>query len=222
VAAISEQALSRYFEFRGALEAVGVLRREIGLPRTLRTLMALEYRHLRGEPWAGLPEAGTEKERISRRQMGQVVILYRLLKEQIGPSRALEVARKVVKSSAIEFLSHVLPALHRKDYEGLSAEDRAAKAAELSQRIANAEADVEVVGLERVDFTVRKCWFVELSRQAEAPELAGLFCAGDEGFFETRQPEIRFTRTLTLAQNQGCCDMKLHWIEGVSPHADHP
>ncbi|MEW6775007.1 MAG: L-2-amino-thiazoline-4-carboxylic acid hydrolase [Bdellovibrionota bacterium] len=212
----SEETLSRYFEFRGALEAVRVLRREIGFAHLVPLLVRLEAHHLRGEPFKKFPEPSCEKERLSRRQVGQAILLYQLLKGRYGQEQALAIARKVVKASAIEFLSHLLPPLRRTDYETASHAERDLEGQKLAHRVVNAEADVAVVGMERVDFTVKKCWFVELTRAAGVPEMAGLFCAGDEGYFETRQPEIRYERTTTLAQGGPCCDMKLHWIEPAS------
>jgi hypothetical protein len=154
-----------------------------------------------------------EKERLSRRQVGQVIILYKLLRDRYGEDRARAIARQLVKSVAIEFLQHALPRLHRPDYVPLSEAERTAKASEIIRPIVNAEAEIVVVGLERVDFTVTRCWFYELTTRAGVPELATMFCAGDEGYFENHQPEIRLSRTMTLAEGGRCCDFQFHWIE---------
>lgn len=213
MAMLSESTINRYFEFRGAIEAVRLLRREIGVRALLPMLVKLEARHLRGEPFHDVGEPVDEKERLSRRQVGQVILLYQLLKEKVGEERAFEIARKLVKAVAIEFLAHALPTLRRAEYVHLDQAARDAKAAEIVRPIVNAESDIAVVGLERVDFTVTKCWFHELTVRAGVPELARMFCAGDEGYFETHQPEIRYTRTTTLAEGGPCCDFKFHWIE---------
>lgn len=213
MAMLSESTINRYFEFRGAIEAVRILRREIGLRALIPMLARLETRHLRGEPFRELGEPSCEKERLSRRQVGQVIILYQLLKEKYGHERAYEIARKLVKNVAIEFLQHALPTLRRSEYEHLDQQARDAKAAEITRPIVNAESEIAVVDLERVDFTVNKCWFFELTTRAGVPELAPMFCAGDEGYFENHQPEIRFSRTTTLAEGGACCDFKFHWID---------
>ena len=209
---LSEATMSRYFEFRGAIEAVRLLRREIGVRALVPMLIKLEARTLRSEPFADLPLPESEKEKLSRRQVGQVIILYRLLRERYGEQRAREIARQLVKSVAIEFLQHAIPTLRRSDYVPLSDVERMAKAGEIVRPIVNAEAQIEVVALERVDFTVTKCWFYDLTTRAGVPELATMFCAGDEGYFENHQPEIRFARTTTLAEGGPCCDFKFHWI----------
>ena len=66
-------------------------------------------------------------------------------------------------------------------------------------------------GNERLDWTIRRCRFVELLDAIGEREMATLFCEGDKVFFDTRQPDVRLERPETLAGGGGCCDFKFYF-----------
>lgn len=192
-----ERALARA-ERRGARLAARLLWRSLGAFGFFRTLGRLVWSKAKREPFRELGPPEDERERLSRRQTRDIIILFRALRAEVGSERALELCRELVVRAGLTFLDEMIPASIPDDAEAL--------ATELAGQFFNAEGDVEIEGDRVLKFNVRRCRFVEIFARVGHSELAPLFCAVDSAFFESGRRPIRLGRTKTLARGGSECD----------------
>lgn len=197
----------------GSIErtALGVLRRRLGLRRSLTVGLRTQRRVARGEPFDRMPPADDARERASRAQAGAAVVLYEELRAVVHEAEALSITAEVVEESAVVFLQRTLGPLRRADLEPLSDDARRAFVEERGARFPNATPEWEEISADRVRFAVHRCRLVELVRQVGHPELAPLFCQGDARFFGTQQPDVRLERPTTLASGGDRCAFTLRF-----------
>jgi hypothetical protein len=193
---------------RGAL---GVLASELGWRKALWVGFQIERALGRGEPFGGLPAATDPREQGSRAQAGPAIVMYRVLRESVGPERALQITARVVEEGAVIFLRMSLGTLRRAEIAALDEGGRRRFTEDRASRFPNAELVWNKVSAERVSFTVTRCRLVELVRGAGHPELARLFCAGDARYFGNVEPGVRLVRPTTLAEGGPHCDFTLEW-----------
>jgi len=178
------------------------LRRRLGTAGMLRVLASVAWARMQGEPWKPLGPAptGDERDRISRRQIGDVVLLDRAVTALAGADVAREIAREAILAGALPFLDALIPSLPAV---------RLAEAAEaLTRCFFNAEGRTLQAGDDSFRFEVSRCRFVELLGRVGAAHLAPLFCEADRAFFDSRSRPIRLTRTRTLADGAASCDFQ--------------
>lgn len=147
-----------------------------------------------------------ERDRLSRRQCGPAVLLYRTLLEETTMERARAITREAVIAGAMPFLDVMIPPL--------SVSELAAQAPELARRFFNAEGEAQVVDDgTAVTFDVYRCRFVELLSAAGASELTSLFCEVDRMFFDGKRRPVAMYRRLTLAGGDERCDFRFEAID---------
>jgi predicted ArsR family transcriptional regulator len=191
------EALSR--AEREAAHSVGtLLRRRLGTTGMLRVLGAVAWGRVQGEPWRSLGPACDERDRLSRRQIGDLVLLDRAVTALAGAEVAREIAREAVLAGALPFLDALIPPLSA---------TRLAEAAEaLTRCFFNAEGSTAQTGHDTFRFEVARCRFVELLGRVGAAHLAPLFCEADRAFFDSGARPLALRRSRTLADGAPTCD----------------
>lgn len=192
-----EAALARG-ERHAALTLLSLLRRHLGVARAALLLGRLLAHKARGEPFAHLGKPTDQRDRLSRRQCADVILLDRLLTPALGPEQTRAILRQIVVEGGVRFLDQMVP--------DLSPEQLRDQASSLAGRFFNAEGTVRA-GDDGVSFDVSRCRFVELTRAADASHLAPLFCEVDASFFGQHRP-IKLERTRTLASDGKPCDFR--------------
>lgn len=192
----------RRAQLGAAIDVLRPMTRRLGVVATTRVLGHVIGARLRGEPFAHLAPPADDRERKTRAQATDVILLDRAVSAVTGdPHLALSISRDAVFAGGQRFLSAMIPALPR---HGLGQ-----FATELAGRFFNAEGETATdADGESFSFTVRRCLFVELLAAANASHLAPLFCAVDEVYFARPDQPLKLTRTKTLATGGDCCDFR--------------
>ena len=185
--------------------ALSSLYQELGLKLMLITIIKLSWSKLKGEPFQDLPLAQNRKERLSREQLGPVIIIYRILLMYLNPQEALKITTKVVETSGRAFLKVVLKDLDLNELTQLSEKEQKNYLTNLLDAVPNSIFTIHIVDQSTVHFTVTDCLFVQLCHQLELPQLAPLFCAVDKAFFQKDVTNISFERETTIAEGGHTC-----------------
>lgn len=193
--------------------AAPILLREIGVLDALRVGRRIRRRERAGEPFAALPGPADERERLSREQIGPAVLLYQELARVAGSERALAITEEVVVEAAVIFLTRTIGPLRRSDIEGMSEDEKEVFAKERGERFFNATVDWKRIATDRVEFDVVACQFPRLCRELGVPELAPVFCRGDERFFGGIEPDVRLERSQTIAGGASHCPFTIRFAE---------
>ena len=194
-----ESAIERG-ERAAASATVRKLRRELGLWRTARVLGRVAVGRARGAPFAELGPASDDRDRLSRRQCGPAVLLYRALLRETTQPHALELTRASVRAGALPFLERMIPPL--------SLEHFAREGPALARRFFNAEGEARLVDSRTLAFDVQRCRFVELLAAAGAAELSPLMCEVDGEFFDGHRRPVTLRRRHTIAGGDAVCDFR--------------
>lgn len=183
------------------------LRADLGAWKSTRVLARVLWSKLCGAPFAGLGEPEDERDRLSRRQCGDVVLLYRAISAVSGDEElALSICSDAVVAGGLPFLDAMIPPLPETKL--------GAFAREVAGRFFNAEGDAEADDARRTfSLTVRRCRFVDLLTAVGEPQLMPLFCAVDDAFFGEGHRPVRLERTQTLASGGPCCDFRFSVVE---------
>jgi len=176
------------------------LRSHVGVFGALGVLASVAGAKLRGEPFRRLGPAVDERDRLSRRQCGDLVLLDRALRARGQSDAAAAVTREAVLQGAIPFLDALLPPLDDDPTE----EDMVA----LAETFFNAEGKGRKLAEGSFAFDVRRCRFVELLQAVEAEHLMTLFCEADEVYFDGQRRPITLRRKGTLARGAEVCDFR--------------
>ncbi|MCA9718201.1 MAG: L-2-amino-thiazoline-4-carboxylic acid hydrolase [Myxococcales bacterium] len=183
---------------RAAARAVlAGLRRELGVLGATRALLRVAADRLRGRPFAGLGPPRDERDRLSRRQCGDLVLLDRAVRALGDAAAAERVTRAAVLAGAVPFLDAMIPDVPV---------DRLRELAErLSSRFFNAEGETRIEGARAFVFEVRRCRFVELLAAVDAAHLTPLFCEADNAFFGGGHRPVTLRRETTIAGGAPTC-----------------
>jgi len=174
--------------------------RELGVAKTARVLGHMVFARARGEPFGVLGPPVDERDRLSRAQARDLVLLDRAAARVADPDTALRVARKATLVGGTAFLDRMIPPLP---------EGRAAEAArQRADRFFNAEGEARSRGDDAFSFTVTRCRFVELLGAVGSPHLAPLFCEVDAHYFSRSDQPVQLRRTKTLATGGDACDFE--------------
>lgn len=205
--------------------AAPILVRELGVLGALRIGRAIRRLERTGAPFAELPAAESEQERLSREQIGPAILLYLVLRERFDQARALAITEEIVVEAACVFLRQSIGSLRRAELEALDEDGKQAFVKERGERFFNATVTWDEIGTERVRFTVTHCRFPPLCAAAGVPELAPVFCKGDARFFGTVEPDVELIRPHTIAGGATTCPFTLQWATRTAPSTsatDHP
>ena len=176
------------------------LRRRFGILGSAAILARVALARALGEPFASLGPPSDERDRLSRRQCGPVVLLARAIERRHGDAVAMEVAREVVLTGGVAFLGVMIPSLDPRGFRRF--------AHELTGLFFNATGTGAFAGDGTFRFEVTRCRFVELLRAVGASHLAPLFCETDLEFFDGKRRLALVERTQTLAGGAERCDFR--------------
>lgn len=200
-------------KIKTSASALSIMWSLLGRMTTMTVLIDMARRQLVGEPWKGMPPAEDEKERASREQAGQAVLLYRALKRRYGRDHALKVTGKIILDGSLIFLQSRVPLIKPDLLRKMDSDQQKDFLVNITDRFFNADAGSMEVTDSSFRYRITRCRFPELLAKAGHEELAPLFCAGDKVFFENSQPYIKFDRPVTLAENQEPCDFRFELSE---------
>lgn len=200
------------FEIRNGLQSVAFLWRNLGVTMAVKVMAEVAAAQTRGDPWRHLPPPADDKERLSRKQVGPAIVLYKALRKRVGPEKALALTREVILGASILFLSYQVPRLKKQEVLVLKQEERVQLLSEIIERFPNTDiGEVIMEGDEVFGYDVTNCRFPNLCQSAGAPEIAPLLCEGDKIFFAEKQPDIKLLRTTTIAAGGEICDFRFTW-----------
>ena len=187
---------------KGERAAVGVtfgaLYSNFGFFGMLGVLWRVAIAKMRGEPFAALGPAVDERDRLSRRQVGDLVLLDRAIRSKHSDEKALAVCRSLTLAGGVIFLDAIVPHV---------APDKLGEmAGKLIDEFFNAEGRATMVDAETLRFDVTRCRFVDLLSQVDALHLVKLFCEVDSGFFDGKRRPVLLHRTQTLATGGTHCN----------------
>lgn len=174
----------------------------------LAVLGDVAMQKLHREPFGALGKPVDERDVLSRRQVGDLVLLDRALQRRMPGSDALALSRELVQFGGVIFLEGVVPRL------GVG--ELGAKAAQLVSEFFNAEGESELRDEKTFTFNVSRCRFVDLLSQVNASHLVPLFCEVDGSFFDGKRRPILLSRKSTLATGGSHCDFVFHSTEDSS------
>ena len=187
---------------KGERAAIGVtfkaLGSNFGFFGTLGILGRIAGAKLRGEPFASLGPAVDERDRLSRRQVGDLVLLDRAIRSKYGGEKALAVCRTLTLAGGVIFLDSIVPSV--------TPDKLGEMAGKLIDEFFNAEGKATMLDKETLRFNVTRCRFVDLLGQVDAAHLVPLFCEVDSGFFDGKRRPVLLHRTQTLATGGTHCD----------------
>lgn len=201
---------------RGERKAASViwsaLKKELGFGPAIAVFWDILKQKGKGEPFARLGPAADERDRLSRRQCGDLVLLDRALRRRGHDELALTVARKAVLEGGVPFLDALLP--------NFEADPTEAEVQRLAASFFNAEGEARQDGAGRFAFDVHRCRFVELLTAVDATHLMRFFCEADDVFFDGKRRPILLRRSGTLARGASSCDFRFSRIDsGDEPSA---
>jgi hypothetical protein len=128
------------------------LRRALPVQQALAVLWDVMRMQVRGEPFSHLGHPEDERDRLSRRQIGPAILLYRSLRMRVDPDQALALTREVVLSSGVVFLEALLADVDPR--EAAPTEDPKRKLESLAERFFNAEGELVLLGERSASFDV--------------------------------------------------------------------
>jgi len=204
---------------RDELVGARALAAEVGFWQAAKLAVWIERQRRRGEPFAHLPAAANERERLSRQQASGAVLLYRALQHAAVPD-PLATTQRVMAGAGASFMHSQLGPMTPRRLATLSAEGLR----ELGNRFVNATMRWDEVGQDHVRFTVTSCTFPALCVAAGHPELAPLFCAVDDAYFGAIEKGVRLDRPQTIARGHTSCAFHLYRVDkaGQGERADRP
>ena len=195
----------------GALYAVRLLVREIGLTAALKVFGGVAADQAKGEPWRKLGPAPDRNDALSRRQIGGAVILERRLRCAVSAEKARALVGEVVKYASVEFLKRSIPALNKHELISMPPEKRDSFLTGIKDKFFNSEAELSLNGDESLDLRITRCRFVELLAAIGEADMAPVFCEGDGEFFAAHQDGIILERPEKLSTGGKICDFRFRW-----------
>lgn len=172
---------------------------QLGLARSAAVLARLAWWRVRGEPWSQLGPIEDERDRLSRAQAGDLVLLDRAMRAIGEGEAAMRICGEAVSVGGVRFLGDMLGTLPTTNLGEF--------AQRMASRFFNAEGETRILdGDTAFELTVTRCRFVDLLAAVDASHLAPLFCAADSAYFDDASRPIQLRRTQTLATGGDCCD----------------
>ena len=203
------QATDPVIQLKSSAAGAAILYRRLGLSDFLKVTTSLLREQLRGEPWKMMPPPADEKEKITRAEIRDAVILYRILKKLKGKEAALQIIGEIVNKAAILLFDYLLDPINLEDLVALEPEEQYNFITRNLNRFPNAVTTIEAVSPEKVQFTVTRCHMAEICSTIGLEELAPLFCSADKDYFES-SVGVNFRRENTIAEKAETCDFMLY------------
>ncbi|MFX0102791.1 MAG: L-2-amino-thiazoline-4-carboxylic acid hydrolase [Candidatus Hodarchaeota archaeon] len=195
-----------FVKLKMSLAAIGALRKELGFKQTLSVISTFLKMKRRGEPFKGFEPPGNSKDRGSRDQLGDAILVYRALLDRLPREEAERITREVILAGAMAFLRGTVPVLRREEILSKTKEEQEALLTSIIEKFPNP--DWEIVETTETSFFYRitRCRFPEMLEKLGHPELSNAFCAADELYFNEYQSDIDLERTTMIGAGDKCCD----------------
>ena len=208
--------LVRFDLTTGLPTALSVLRRHLGVGRTLRVILAYLVRSLR-DPLRDVSTAGwpRRRERLVRHQLRAAVRVDDALRAASGLDEAARapILADVIAQTGARFIAANVPMPQADQWTGTTAAERERYAGQVVGRFFNAQTERLDAGARHFAFDVTGCRFAQLCDALHRPHLAPLFCAADSVYFERPDSPLRLVRTETLASGGARCDFRFRVAE---------
>ncbi len=187
---------------KGERAAIGVtfnaLMSNFGFFGMLGVLGRVAGAKMGGEPFGKLGKPVDDRDRLSRRQVGDLVLLDRAIRNKYSGEQAMLVCRTLTLTGGVIFLDAIIP--------HVTPDKLGEMAGKLIGEFFNAEGKATMVNKETLQFNVTRCLFVDLLAQVDAAHLVPLFCEVDSGFFDGKRRPVLLNRTMTLATGGTHCN----------------
>lgn len=187
--------------------ALHVLKHYLSMQELCRTL--IKYMFLqRKDPWIHMSPAIDKKDKGSRAQLRDALMIYKALCHVIEPTKAIQVTKSVIKAAALEFLRGTLPVIDRDQVESLDASGRVNLLARLLDKFPNSDWQFLETGEKKFVIQVTRCRFPELLQHHDLDFLSSAFCSADIEYFQRFQPDVHVERPWTIAKGHECCEFQ--------------
>lgn len=198
-----------WFNVTRAPWALADLVRAVGPLRALKVALRMARAGRRADPLAALGPPLDAAERLSRRQLRQVLLLDAALREAAGEVAGRAALERVVVRAGARFLrfSLALPTAAR--WARLDAASRRGLVERAMRPFFNMQGHVVSDPAAQVAFDVSACWFARLTHDLGRPDLANLFCAADALHFDDPAVPVALRRSETLAAGAPRCSFRL-------------
>ena len=198
--------MSLMLDLKIKVAALKVLFKEVEFYRMSLLGLKLLTREAKGEPYKGCPEPKDQKDKDSRKLIGEGVVLYRVLLDMYPQEKAEKIIRKVIINCAVAQLRVLIPPLKKTDLEKLTPEERTKCYCDIISKFPNTDWELVKDTETEVGINVTKCRLVEIFDMCGHPELRDSCCTGDAIFFNKYQPEIAFSREQMIGKGCPYCD----------------
>ena len=202
-------AFTAGLQLKTSLLAIRILLAQVGLIKTIRLSLDLALQQITGAPFNHLPPPTTLRETLSRKQIAPAILLYRALRKHYSQNKALMICREVVVKGTLLFLEKAVGPIEQNAVEQMDDEERKSWIHNIASQFFNASIEWNHFSETRIAFTVKRCRFPELCREVGVPELAPVFCEGDEHFFNQPEHFVQLTRPHTIAGGAQDCPFSL-------------
>jgi|GEM_PF-2896881 len=189
--------------------AVVQLSKKYGVKKALNIALRLKLIVLLNNPFKQLNQQRkpSAAEKASQHQIAPAFILYDLLRASgIPEEQAISDLQELIIVVATEFLKFNVPIIQQVDYLERNDQQRMHYFKKITDRFFNAQGKLSKSDNNQMIFTVNKCLFAQYSNQLGYSQLAKVFCSADKHFFDQHQPNIKFNRSITLAEHNMPCD----------------
>jgi len=144
----------------------------------------------------------------------------RLERNELAVAFAQELIAELGRVRAIPILARAINRMQSEAARALAGQlgdNSLAALGEYFRRRAREQGILEVLEASEQRLTIRilRCPSTEAFRRLGLDEIAPLFCASDHAFIRAFNPQIRLSRTQTIARGGACCDHVWEEEEGT-------
>lgn len=204
-----DSALTLGLQLQTSLLGVKSLIRHVGLARALRIGAELSFQQATGAPFKSLPPPESKREKLSRSQIAPAILLYRSLRKFYSQNESLSICREIIVEGTLLFLSKAIGPIKQDAIKEMNENERAGWITHIANQFFNASIQWHDISEDLISFTVTRCRFPELCAEVGVPELAPLFCEGDQHFFNQPEHFVQLQRPHTIAEGARNCPFTL-------------
>ncbi|MHA1793635.1 MAG: L-2-amino-thiazoline-4-carboxylic acid hydrolase [Promethearchaeota archaeon] len=155
--------------------------------------------------WKEIPPIKNDKDRDSRKQISDAIILYRILQRYYPRERSMNIIHEVIKNAALAFLHELIPNLPASKLKKMNINEKENYITDLMNKFPNSDFIIARKSNKEFVVEITRCRFPELLELTGHPEIAPAFCAADILYFDLYQPAIQLKRTSTIAEGNEKC-----------------
>lgn len=213
---LTKRELDRFDRSTGIPTALGVIRRHLGLLRTLRVGVSLIVRRDL-DPLADVPRAGWDdwREDLCRHQLRTLFHLDDVLCDVIGLDDQAKNALlgDVIVETGARFVAKSVQAPAPEEWAKAPEPERDEFLKSIGERMFNAEIGTVQGGDRELAVDVTACRLVELCNAAGRGHLAPNFCAADSRHFDSEGSLLGLRRGKTIAEGSARCEFRFYYRE---------